>query len=136
MARGDAKVRFEPLAHLRERGDARVRFESLAHLRERAGMRGCDSSPSHICACGEARRRGGAAEPSAFVPTQEGAALRADHAAREPVGEEDYQAMRLAVRLGSLLAFGVGAVIVFYTLRFSVSIRARETSLHRPRTTR
>ncbi len=44
-------------------------------------------------------------------------------------GEEDYQAMRLAVRVASLLAFSVGAVIVFYTMRFSVTSRSREFSL-------
>ncbi len=44
-------------------------------------------------------------------------------------GEEDYQAMRLAVRLASLLAFSVGAVIVFYTMRFSVTSRSREFCL-------
>ena len=44
-------------------------------------------------------------------------------------GEEDYQAMRLAVRMVSLIAFSVGAVIVFYTMRFSVVSRARELGL-------
>lgn len=44
-------------------------------------------------------------------------------------GEEDYQAMRLAVRLASLLAFSIGAVIVFYTMRFSVASRSREFCL-------
>ncbi len=44
-------------------------------------------------------------------------------------GEEDYVAMRLAVRLASLLSFLVGAVIVFFTMRFSVAARAREFCL-------
>jgi putative ABC transport system permease protein len=44
-------------------------------------------------------------------------------------GEEDYQAMRLAVRLASLMAFAVGAVIVFYSMRFSVASRGRELML-------
>jgi putative ABC transport system permease protein len=44
-------------------------------------------------------------------------------------GEEDYQAMRLAVRLASLMAFAIGAIIVFYTTRFSVASRSRELSL-------
>ena len=74
-------------------------------------------------------------EPPAagLVPTQDGAESGADARVGrpEPVGEADYQAMRLAVRLGSLLAFGVGAVIVFYTLRFAVVVRTRETSLLR-----
>lgn len=74
-------------------------------------------------------RRG---EPSAptLVPTQDAGQAR-PAGSTEPAGEEDYQAMRLAVRLGSLLAFAVGAVIVFYTLRFSVIVRTRETSLLR-----
>lgn len=46
-------------------------------------------------------------------------------------GEKDYQAMRLAVRLAALLAFAVGAVIVFYTMRFSVAASSREFSLLR-----
>lgn len=44
-------------------------------------------------------------------------------------GEEDDQAMRLAVRLTSLMAFSVGAIIIFYTMRYSVSTRGRELSL-------
>ena len=44
-------------------------------------------------------------------------------------GEEDYQAMRLAVRLASLLAFAIGTIIVFYTMRFSVASRSRALSL-------
>ncbi len=75
-------------------------------------------------------RRRGVPEPS-VVPTQEGTQDTASRSPDRPAGEEDYQAMRLAVRLGSLLAFGVGAVIVFYTLRFSVVVRTRETSLLR-----
>jgi putative ABC transport system permease protein len=64
-------------------------------------------------------------------PTQEGK-LRSGVVSEAPLarrGEEDYQAMRLAVRLASLLAFTIGAVIVFYTLRFSVASRSRELSL-------
>lgn len=71
------------------------------------------------------------ANAGTIVPTQRGAAGRASSrkAASQRLGEEDYQAMRLAVRLASLLAFFVGAVIVFYTMRYSVSTRAREFSL-------
>lgn len=58
-----------------------------------------------------------------FVPTQKGGGSTADK------GNEDYAAMRLAVRLASLLSFLVGAVIVFYTMRFSVAVRAREFCL-------
>ena len=44
-------------------------------------------------------------------------------------GEEDYQTMRLAIRMASLLAFFIGAIIVFYTMRFSVESRSREFAL-------
>lgn len=66
-----------------------------------------------------------------IVPTQRGSAgrIRSTDAAEARPGEEDYQAMRLAVRMASLLAFFIGAVIVFYTMRYSVSTRAREFSL-------
>ena len=60
---------------------------------------------------------------SRIVPTQKGKGPVAG------VGTEDYAAMRLAVRLASLLSFLVGAVIVFYTMRFSVAARAREFCL-------
>ncbi|MFT5485601.1 MAG: putative ABC transport system permease protein [Paracoccaceae bacterium] len=66
-----------------------------------------------------------------IVPTQRGSAgrIKATNTASSRPGEEDYQAMRLAVRMASLLAFFIGAVIVFYTMRYSVSTRAREFSL-------
>ncbi|MGB0631232.1 MAG: ABC transporter permease [Alphaproteobacteria bacterium] len=73
-------------------------------------------------------RRGGDQDRGSIVPTQRGAAAASD-TARNRLGEEDYQAMRLAVRMASLLAFFIGAVIVFYTMRYSVSTRAREFSL-------
>ena len=68
-----------------------------------------------------------------LVPTQQGAAREGLSVAAPPPprGEADYQAMRLAVRLSAVLAFAVGAVIVFYTMRFSVASRARELSLLR-----
>lgn len=72
-----------------------------------------------------------AAARAPLVPTQRGAAGR-DPAAAGPAtaeGAEHYQAMRLAVRLTSVFAFLVGAVIVFYTMRFSVAARAKEFSL-------
>lgn len=65
------------------------------------------------------------------IPTQESEAaggLDSELPAKRR-GEADYQAMRLAVRLASMLAFAMGAVIVFYTMRFSVSARARELAL-------
>jgi len=68
--------------------------------------------------------------PSTF-PSQKGEVRQDLTEAAPPTrrGEEDYQAMRLAVRLASLLAFSVGAVIVFYTMRFSVTSRSREFCL-------
>lgn len=69
--------------------------------------------------------------PSSNFPSQKGQ-LRSGLEPEVPVerrGEEDYQAMRLAVRLASLLAFAVGAIIVFYTMRFSVAARSRELNL-------
>ena len=76
------------------------------------------------------RIRNGEVERS-IVPTQRGSAgrIKAADSTRARPGEEDYQAMRLAVRMASLLAFFIGAVIVFYTMRYSVSTRAREFSL-------
>ena len=64
------------------------------------------------------RRRNGRIEQS-IVPSQRGSATRikSTDTARTRAGEEDYQAMRLAVRMASLLAFFIGAVIVFYTMR-------------------
>ena len=66
--------------------------------------------------------RSGAGVPvrPGLVPTQEGELAAGAPAAEPPAargGEADYQAMRIAVRLASLLAFLVGAVIVFYTMR-------------------
>lgn len=76
------------------------------------------------------RVRNGEVEQS-IVPTQRGSAgrIRGSSDVQARPGEEDYQAMRLAVRMASLLAFFIGAVIVFYTMRYSVSTRAREFSL-------
>jgi putative ABC transport system permease protein len=62
-------------------------------------------------------------------PSQKGEA-RSGFSAHSPPqrrGEQDYQAMRLAVRLAAMLAFAV--VIVFYTMRFATLSRAREFSL-------
>jgi len=76
--------------------------------------------------------RGAPARPrSRIMPSQKGAAGDVSGAGGliNARGAEDYAAMRLAVRLASLLAFLVGAVIVFYTMRFSVVARAREFSL-------
>ncbi len=77
--------------------------------------------------------RGPVAKTPGFegFPTQKGE-MRSGFSAHSPPkrrGEQDYQAMRLAVRLAAMLAFFVGAVIVFYTMRFSTVSRAREFSL-------
>jgi putative ABC transport system permease protein len=76
-------------------------------------------------------RSGGAAMQPPMVPTQEkqeSTSTITDQrsAAR---GEDDYQAMRLAVRLASLFAFSIGTVLVFYTMRYSVASRSRAFSL-------
>ena len=55
--------------------------------------------------------------------------LRAAGSPASAQGEEDYHAMRIAVRLTSVLAFAVGAITVFFTLRYSVAARASEFSL-------
>jgi len=69
-------------------------------------------------------RAGQTAEPAKqIVPTQKG------NVSDAAAGVDDYAAMRLAVRLASLLSFLVGAVIVYYTMRFSVAARAREFCL-------
>lgn len=77
-------------------------------------------------------RRAAKGAGQSVVPTQKGAApgIAATNGPRSAgPGSEDYAAMRLAVRLASLLTFLVGAVIVFYTMRFSVAARAREFCL-------
>ena len=75
-------------------------------------------------------RRRDSAESPRSVPSQATSpdTTRGAAAAR---GEADYQAMRFAVRLASVFAFLVGAVIVFYTMRYSVAVRARAFSLLR-----
>jgi putative ABC transport system permease protein len=73
-----------------------------------------------------------AARPPPLLPTQRGqaAAVPPPGAGKKSSrGAEDYAAMRLAARLASLLAFFVGAVIVFCTMRYAVMARAREFSL-------
>lgn len=70
-----------------------------------------------------------AGEGSSLVPSQRGGADSVGARTLANRGAEDYAAMRLAVRLASLLSFLVGAVIVFYTMRFSVTARAREFCL-------
>jgi putative ABC transport system permease protein len=63
------------------------------------------------------------------IPTQQLRSPVSAQVAARPRGEEDYQTMRLAVRLASMFAFFIGSVIVFYTMRFSVAMRIREFSL-------
>ncbi len=76
-------------------------------------------------------RAGKRASPAkgSLVPSQRGGASGVGARTMANQGKEDYAAMRLAVRLASLLSFLVGAVIVFYTMRFSVTARAREFCL-------
>lgn len=71
--------------------------------------------------------------PGIWLPSQEADVSAGIDQAEPPVrrGEEDYQAMRLAVRTASLIAFSVGGIIVFYTMRFSVASRIRELALVR-----
>jgi putative ABC transport system permease protein len=66
---------------------------------------------------------------SSRLPTQQVATPVSADAAPGPQGEEDYQTMRLAVRMASMFAFFIGSVIVFYTMRFSVAMRIREFAL-------
>jgi putative ABC transport system permease protein len=71
-------------------------------------------------------------EGTGVVPTQRGQTQLPNPAEQGPAarrGEADYQAMRLAVRLASLLALFVGALIVFYSMRYSVAGRAKEFCL-------
>jgi putative ABC transport system permease protein len=66
-----------------------------------------------------------------IVPTQEKQESTSTITDRRSFGrgEDDYQAMRLAVRLASLFAFSIGTVLVFYTMRYSVASRSRAFSL-------
>lgn len=47
----------------------------------------------------------------------------------ENIYAEDYQIMRSTVRLASLLAFSIGAIIVYYTIGFSIQQRKKELAL-------
>ena len=51
-------------------------------------------------------------------------------AANKSVLAADYQMMRSAVRLASLLAFAIGAIIVYFTLSYSIQQRRREMALY------
>jgi putative ABC transport system permease protein len=61
--------------------------------------------------------------------TADGRPLSSQDAKEET--HEDYQVMRSAIRLGSLSAFLVGALIVFFTFRVVVEQRRREVALLR-----
>jgi len=63
------------------------------------------------------------------VPTQKLSQPLTEATRPTAKGEEDYQTMRLAIRMASLLAFFIGAITVFYTMRFSVESRSREFAL-------
>lgn len=60
---------------------------------------------------------------------QDGSPTKSEDAKEET--HEDYQVMRSAIRLGSLSAFLVGALIVFFTFRVVVEQRRREIALLR-----
>ncbi len=62
-------------------------------------------------------------------PSQQLESPVSEDVALTPRGEEDYQTMRLAIRMASMFAFFIGSVIVFYTMRFSVAMRIREFAL-------
>ncbi len=66
---------------------------------------------------------------NASVPPQELSYALTETTRPTAKGEEDYQTMRLAIRMASLLAFFIGAIVVFYTMRFSVESRSREFAL-------
>ncbi len=66
---------------------------------------------------------------SSTVPPQELSHALTEATLPTAKGEEDYQTMRLAIRMASLLAFFIGAIIVFYTMRYSVESRSREFAL-------
>lgn len=66
----------------------------------------------------------------ALYPVREGGAPPVVQDTREET-HEDYQVMRSAIRLGSLSAFLVGALIVFFTFRVIVAQRRREIALLR-----
>jgi putative ABC transport system permease protein len=74
-------------------------------------------------------RRGDSSGLASALPSQKLSKPVTVKQAQTPKGEEDYQTMRLAVRMASMFAFFIGAVIVFYTMRFSVAMRVREFSL-------
>lgn len=66
---------------------------------------------------------------SASIPTQQIAKRHTLASKVTPKGEEDYQIMRIAIRMASVIAFLISAVIVFYTMRFSVASRIKEFAL-------
>lgn len=72
--------------------------------------------------------RRAAPSPASQAPAEPEA--RPAHDAREET-HEDYQVMRSAIRLGSLSAFLVGALIVFFSLAVVVEHRRREVALLR-----
>lgn len=77
--------------------------------------------------------------PDLPVDTENTVELRSFRASGEPIAaedakeetHEDYEIMRSAIRLGSLSAFLVGALIVFFTFNVAVERRRREIALLR-----
>ena len=83
----------------------------------------------------EAERASTVAAPgvAALPPTVCITAVRRDGAPVEPVGaaREDFEVLRAGIRFGSLAAFLVGALIVFFTFGAVVDRRRREVALLR-----
>ncbi|MCB1735403.1 MAG: ABC transporter permease [Gammaproteobacteria bacterium] len=102
---------------VQDRSQDRVRIRNLAHI-ERVEF---DRHHPDVSAT-----TGLVAVPNQSEPVE---AVQAGTRNRERIGEEDYQAMRIAVRMTSLFAFAIGAVIVFYTMRYGVAAREREFAL-------
>jgi putative ABC transport system permease protein len=102
---------------LRQSGKRTARTEEAARPREVLSVR--------------VIRPGAPSIPPSLIPTQKSGASGAKIAEQASLGrgEDDYQAMRLAVRLASLFAFSIGTVLVFYTMRYSVASRSRAFSL-------
>lgn len=87
-----------------------------------------DLAPDESATVALTPARGG--EPAPASRTAPKPEPRPAHDAREET-HEDYQVMRSAIRLGSLSAFLVGALIVFFSLAVVVEHRRREVALLR-----
>ncbi|MCB1738418.1 MAG: ABC transporter permease, partial [Gammaproteobacteria bacterium] len=111
-ALSDAKKQADA-PKVQDRSQDRVRIRNLAHI-DRVEFE---------------RRHADASATPGLVAVPNQAESVDEVQARERIGEEDYQAMRIAVRMTSLFAFAIGAVLVFYTMRYGVAAREREFAL-------